>query len=248
MVGKRVLVTGGSRGIGRDVAVSFAEGGYQTAIAYRSNDGAASETMERMGARGNAEPVAIKANLAQADDVASLFDQLEEGWGGIDILVACHGQLVVTDTSELSLEQWHHGLDANLTSVFLCAQRAMPAMKRGGWGRIITMSSYGARTGGHPGLLTYVAAKAGLMGLTRALALELAPHRVTANCVVPSATATDMYEGLPKEMKAKIVAEFPLGRVGTTADVANAVRFLASEASGFITGITLDVNGGLRMD
>ena len=197
-------------------------------------------------AAAGGEAIAVAMDVADAEQVKAGFRHTIEKFGKLDILV--NNAAITRDglAVRMKVEDWDAVLRTNLTGAHLCAQQAMSVMMRARYGRIINVSSVVAETG-NPGQVNYVAAKAGLMGLTRALAVEIASRNITVNAVAPGFIVSPMTDKLPQEVKDGLIARVPLGRMGTDAEVAAAIVFLASEEAGYITGSVLDVNGGLRM-
>jgi 3-oxoacyl-[acyl-carrier protein] reductase len=241
---KVVLVTGASQGIGRATALALAEAGAKVAIAARSTEKLASLAAEIAAAGG--EALALPMDVADAAQVKTGFQQLLAKFGKIDILV--NNAAITRDTLVLrmKLEDWDAVLRTNLTGAYLCTQQALGAMLKQRAGRIINISSVVAETG-NAGQANYVASKAGLIGLTRAIAIEVASRNITVNAIAPGFIATPMTDPLSEELKDKMKAMIPLGRFGADRDVAAAIVFLASDEAGYITGQVLDVNGGLHM-
>jgi 3-oxoacyl-[acyl-carrier protein] reductase len=241
---KVVLVTGASQGIGRATALALAEAGAKVAIAARSTEKLASLAAEIAAAGG--EALALPMDVADAAQVKTGFQQLLAKFGKIDILV--NNAAITRDTLVLrmKLEDWDAVLRTNLTGAYLCTQQALGAMLKQRAGRIINISSVVAETG-NAGQANYVASKAGLIGLTRAIAIEVASRNITVNAIAPGFIATPMTDPLSEELKDKMKAMIPLGRFGADRDVAAAIVFLASDEAGYITGHVLDVNGGLHM-
>ena len=237
---KIVLVTGGSRGIGAAAVRAFARAGYRVALNYNRSEEAARALAEEFP--GQILPV--QADVASRGQVNAMFDRVEEQWGTVEILVCNAGiaqQKLFTDITE---EEWHRMLDVHLTGAFHCCQRALPAMIRKQWGRILTVSSMWGQVGGSCEV-HYSAAKAGLIGMTKALAQEEAPSGITVNCIAPGVVDTDMMAGFSPEDRQALAEETPVGRLGSADEVAHTLLFLADEDSGFITGQVLGVNGGL---
>jgi 3-oxoacyl-[acyl-carrier protein] reductase len=185
-------------------------------------------------------------DVAEADQIKAGFKQVTEKFARLDILV--NNAAITRDMLALrmKLEDWDAVLRTNLTGAYLCTQQAIGVMLRQRYGRIINVSSVVAETG-NAGQANYVAAKAGLIGLTRAIAVEIASRSITVNAVAPGFIATPMTDGLVQPVKDAMLARIPLGRMGTDAEIASAIVFLASEQAGYITGHVLDVNGGLHM-
>jgi len=237
-------VTGASQGIGRATALALAQAGARVAAAAR-NTGNLDAVVAEIAAAGG-EAIAVAMDVADAEQVKAGFRHTIEKFGKLDILV--NNAAITRDglAVRMKAEDWDAVLRTNLTGAHLCAQQAMSVMMRARYGRIINVSSVVAETG-NPGQVNYVAAKAGLMGLTRALAVEIASRNITVNAVAPGFIVSPMTDKLPQEVKDGLIARVPLGRMGTDAEVAAAIVFLASEEAGYITGSVLDVNGGLRM-
>jgi 3-oxoacyl-[acyl-carrier protein] reductase len=241
---KVALVTGASQGIGRATALALAEAGAKVAIAARNTEKLASLASEIAAAGG--EALAVPMDVADAAQVKTGFQQLLAKFGKLDILV--NNAAITRDTLALrmKLEDWDAVLRTNLTGAHLCIQQALGAMLKQRAGRIINISSVVAETG-NAGQANYVESKAGLIGLTRAIAIEVASRNITVNAIAPGFIATPMTDPLSQELKDKMKSMIPLGRFGADRDVAAAIVFLASDEAGYITGQVLDVNGGLHM-
>jgi 3-oxoacyl-[acyl-carrier protein] reductase len=238
------LVTGASQGIGRATALALAQAGARVAAAAR-NAGKLAEVVAEIAAAGG-DAIAVSMDVADAEQVKAGFRRTSEKFGKLDILV--NNAAITRDglAVRMKAEDWEAVLRTNLTGAHFCAQQAMSLMMRARYGRIINVTSVVAETG-NPGQVNYVAAKAGLIGLTRALAVEIASRNITVNAVAPGFIVSPMTDPLPQEVKNGLMARVPLGRMGTDAEVAAAIVFLASEEASYITGAVLDVNGGLRM-
>jgi 3-oxoacyl-[acyl-carrier protein] reductase len=241
---KVALVTGASQGIGRATSLALAEAGAKVAIAARNTEKLASLAAEIAAAGG--EALSVPMDVADAAQVKTGFQQLLAKFGKLDILV--NNAAITRDTLALrmKLEDWDAVLRTNLTGAHLCIQQALGAMLKQRAGRIINITSVVAETG-NAGQANYVASKAGLIGLTRAIAVEVASRNITVNAIAPGFIATPMTDPLSQEIKDKMKSMIPLGRFGTDRDVAAAIVFLASDEAGYITGQVLDVNGGLHM-
>ena len=241
---KVALVTGASQGIGRATSLALAEAGTKVAIAARNTEKLASLAAEIAAAGG--EALAVPMDVADPAQVKTGFQQLLAKFGKLDILV--NNAAITRDTLALrmKLEDWDAVLRTNLTGAHLCIQQALGAMLKQREGRIINITSVVAETG-NAGQANYVASKAGLIGLTRAIAVEVASRSITVNAIAPGFIATPMTDPLSQEIKDKMKSMIPLGRFGTDRDVAAAIVFLASDEAGYITGQVLDVNGGLHM-
>jgi 3-oxoacyl-[acyl-carrier protein] reductase len=238
------LVTGASQGIGRAIALALAQAGAGVAAAARNAGNLAGVVAEINAAGG--EAIAVPMDVADAEQVKAGFRQAIERFGKLDILV--NNAAITRDGLAVRMKavDWDAVLRTNLTGAHYCAQQAMSVMMRARYGRIINVTSVVAETG-NPGQVNYVAAKAGLIGLTRALAVEVASRNITVNAVAPGFIVSPMTAPLPQPVKEELVARVPLGRMGTDVEVAAAIVFLASDEAGYITGTVLDVNGGLRM-
>jgi len=241
--GKVALFTGASQGIGRATSVALAGAGAKVAVAARTADKLASLVAEIEAAGG--EALAVPMDVADAAQVKAGFQQTLAKFGKLDILV--NNAAITRDTLALrmKLEDWDAVLRTNLTGAHLCIQQALGAMLKQRSGRIINLSSVVAETG-NAGQANYVASKAGLIGLTRAIAIEVASRNITVNAVAPGFIETPMTEPLSQELKDKMKAMIPLGRFGRDQEIAAAIVFLASDEAGYITGQVLGVNGGLH--
>lgn len=239
------LVTGGSRGIGRAICVRLARMGMRVGINYLSRPEAAEETLELVRGAGG-DGFFLPFNVADASAVQEGIKDVLETHRRIDILVNNAG--VVRDglLARMKDEDWDCVLETNLKGAFLCTRAVMRPMMKQKWGRIINISSVIGCTG-NAGQANYSAAKAGLIGLTKSMAREVAGRGITVNCVAPGYIATDMTASLSEELQQLLLKQIPLGVLGTPEDVAAAVAFLASEDSAYITGQTLHVNGGMYM-
>lgn len=242
---RTALVTGASRGIGRAIAVQLGEAGLRVACCYATDPAGADETCRSVfEAGGEAHAVAI--DVADAASVDTAFAEIEEKLGPVEILVNNAGVTADGLVARMRDEQWTTVLETNLTGAFHTIRRATPKMMRGRWGRIVNVSSVSGHIGA-PGQANYSAAKAGLVGLTRAVARELASRGITCNVVAPGPIVTAMTDGMPAEWHSAMEATVPLGRLGTPEEVAALVGFLASDAAGYVTGAVIPVDGGLGM-
>ena len=245
LTGKTAIVTGGSRGIGRAVCLELARRGCNIVLSFAGNTAAADQTVSDCQALG-VQALAVQGNVADADAVKALFDAALEKFGAIDILVNNAG---ITRDNLLMLlkeEDFDAVVDTNLKGAFLCMKAAVRPMMKQRRGRIISLSSVvGLR--GNAGQVNYAASKAGVIGMTKSLAKELAGRNITVNAVAPGFIDTDMTAVLPEKAKEAILASIPMARLGAAEDVASAVAFLASDEAGYITGQVLAVDGGMSM-
>jgi 3-oxoacyl-[acyl-carrier protein] reductase len=241
---KVALVTGASQGIGRDTALALAEAGAKVAVAARNEEKLAALVKDIAAAGG--EAFAVKMDVADADQIKAGFKQVLEKLGRLDILV--NNAAITRDGLALRMKQddWDTVIRTNLTGAHLCIQQALSTMMRARAGRIINISSIVAQMG-NAGQANYVSAKAGLIGLTKAIAIEIASRNITVNAVAPGFIETPMTDVLPAEVKESLKTRVPLGRMGSPRDVAAAIVFLASDEAGYITGHVLDVNGGMYL-
>lgn len=241
---KVALVTGASQGIGRETALALAEAGAKVAVAARNEEKLAALVQE-IAAKGGAA-VAVKMDVADAEQVKAGFKSVLEKFGKLDILV--NNAAITRDGLAMRMKQddWDAVIRTNLTGAHFCTQQALATMIRAHGGRIINIASVVAHTG-NAGQANYVAAKAGLIGLTKAIAMEIASRNVTVNAVAPGFIETPMTDVLSDKIKEELNTRIPLGRLGTGRDVAAAIVFLASDEAGYITGHVLDVNGGMYL-
>jgi 3-oxoacyl-[acyl-carrier protein] reductase len=241
---KVALVTGASQGIGRETALALAEAGANVALAARNEEKLAA-LAEEIAGRGSVA-FAVKMDVADAERVKAGFKAVLERFGKLDILV--NNAAITRDGLAVRMKQddWDAVIRTNLTGAHLCTQQALATMMKARAGRIINIASVVAQMG-NAGQANYVAAKGGLIGLTKAIAMEIASRNVTVNAVAPGFIETPMTDVLPDKVKEELKARIPLGRMGTGHDVAAAIVFLASDEAGYITGHVLDVNGGLYL-
>jgi 3-oxoacyl-[acyl-carrier protein] reductase len=244
MQNRVALVTGASRGIGKACALALSAAGARVALAARQRD-KLEEVAAQIRAR-SAEAYVVELDLASDDSIKSAFSATAKEFGRIDILVNNGG--ITRDNLALRMKKddWDAVLETNLTGAFRAIQQVLQGMMRERWGRIINISSVVGEAG-NAGQANYAASKAGLIGLTKSLAQEMGSRQITVNAVAPGFIETDMTVGLSAEVREKVLQSIPLRRIGTAEDVAAAVRFLASDDAGFITGHVLDVNGGMYM-
>jgi 3-oxoacyl-[acyl-carrier protein] reductase len=242
--GKIALVTGASQGIGRACALELARHGATVALAARSLDKLEAVAAEIAAAGGTAKPFAL--DVAGEDSIKSCAKAVIAELGGVHILVNNAGITKDGLMLRMKLDDWNAVLTTNLTGAFLLTQACASAMLKARWGRVINITSVVGETG-QAGQANYAASKAGMIGLTKSLARELASRNITVNAVAPGFIQTAMTDELTEAQKLAMTSQIPLARPGTDADIAAAVAFLASDAAAYITGHTLDVNGGMYM-
>ncbi|ADI97746.1 3-oxoacyl-(acyl-carrier protein) reductase [Staphylococcus aureus] len=242
---KSALVTGASRGIGRSIALQLAEEGYNVAVNYAGSKEKAEAVVEEIKAKG-VDSFAIQANVADADEVKAMIKEVVSQFGSLDVLVNNAGITRDNLLMRMKEQEWDDVIDTNLKGVFNCIQKATPQMLRQRSGAIINLSSVVGAVG-NPGQANYVATKAGVIGLTKSAARELASRGITVNAVAPGFIVSDMTDALSDELKEQMLTQIPLARFGQDTDIANTVAFLASDKAKYITGQTIHVNGGMYM-
>ena len=241
--GKVALVTGASRGIGAVVACRLAQAGAKVGVNYHASLDAASQVVDSINQAGG-EALLVGGDVSQQESAEAVIKQTVDHWGNIDILINNAGINKDRLLLRMSPEDFDSVIAVNLRGAFLCTRYVMPHLIRQRSGRVINMSSV-VGLSGNPGQANYAAAKAGLVGLTKALAREVASRNVTVNALAPGYITTAMVEELSEETQAKILARIPMGRFGTPEDVAEAVLFLCSAGAGYITGQVLTIDGGM---
>lgn len=243
--GQVALVTGASRGIGREIALELARQGADVAVNYAGNEVLANEVVAEVAAMGR-KATAIRCNVADAEEVAQMVKETIEKLGRIDILVNNAGVTRDNLLMRMKEEEWDTVLNTNLKGVFLCTKAVTRPMMKQRKGRIINVASV-VGVVGNAGQANYVAAKAGVIGLTKTTAKELAPRGINVNAIAPGFISTDMTGQLPEEVRNGLLAQIPLARFGEPSDIAKVAVFLACEDSAYMTGQTLCIDGGMVM-
>jgi 3-oxoacyl-[acyl-carrier protein] reductase len=239
------MVTGASGGIGHALAVALAGAGHNVAVCYRSDADGAAATAGAVEAAG-AKAVVVQADVGDSASLDLAFKEVESAWGAVTLLVNNAGAARDGLLLRMSDDAWRSVLNTNLDGAFFAIRRAAPGMMKARFGRIVNVGSVVAFTGS-AGQVNYASAKAGLLGLTRSVARELASRNITCNLVTPGPIATAMIEALPEDRQADLAKLTALGRIGSPDEVAATVAFLCSEAAGYITGAVIPVDGGLSM-
>jgi 3-oxoacyl-[acyl-carrier protein] reductase len=242
---RAALVTGGSRGIGRAIALRLAAEGARVAVNYRSDEAGAAETLRGVESCGSSG-IVVQGDVGDATDAQRMVASTVDAFGGIHILINNAGVSADMLTMRLSEDDWDRVLDTDLKGAFLTTRSALRPMLRQRWGRIINVASVVAFTG-NAGQASYAAAKAGLVGFSKSVAREVATRNITVNVVAPGLIDTDMTEKLSDEIRAWMLAQVPMGRPGSPEDVASAVAYLASDEAAYMTGQTIKVDGGMVM-
>jgi acetoacetyl-CoA reductase len=244
LLGRVAIVTGGSRGIGSAIARELALSGADVVVNYlRGADAAAGVVAQIEGAGGSASAEA--ADVSKIEDVEAMFERVKAKYGRLDVLVNNAGILRDKTFKKMSITDWHEVIDTNLTSVMYCCHAAVPLLLENGWGRIVNISSFVGQMGNF-GQANYSAAKAGLLGFTKSLAIELARSNITVNAVCPGFVETEMWDSVPPKIQEKILERIPMHRVAKASEIARGVRFLTVEGD-YMTGQSLNINGGVYM-
>ena len=239
------VVTGASRGIGRGIAEALGEAGANVVVNYHYSSDAAEAAADAVEAAGG-EAIAVQADVTDRDDVAAMAERTHETFGPADVLVNNAGITQDTKFESMSRDDWDRVIDVNLSGAFNTTKAFFSDITSAEEGRLINISSVIGKQGNY-GQANYAAAKSGLFGMTRSLALELAPHDSTANVVAPGYTKTDMIEGVREDIKDRIREDIPLDRFAEIEEIAAVVRFLASEDASYVTGEVIDVNGAMDL-
>ena len=243
--GRVALITGGSRGIGRAIALRLAGDGNKIAVNYKTNEEAAKWVVDAVEAMGG-EAMAVGADVTQGPEIEAMVKKVEDAWGGVDILVNNAGIIHDSLLLRMAEDVWDEVLNTNLKGTFYCTKAVLRYMVRKRWGRIINVVSV-VGIEGNPGQSNYAASKAGMIAFSRSIAKEVASRSITVNSVAPGYISTEIVEDLNPEFKELILSRIPQNRFGTAEDVASLVRFLASEEAGYITGEVIRVDGGIEL-
>lgn len=245
LLGKVALITGGSRGIGRSIVIALAQAGAKVVINYQGNESAAQDTLDQVITAG-AEGFIVKTDVASSKEVDEMIKEVISKYGRIDILVNNAG--ITRDNLLLRMkdEEWEKVINTNLTGVFNCVRAVTKQMMKQRFGKIINISSV-VGLSGNAGQVNYAAAKAGIVGLTKSVARELATRGIMVNAIAPGYIITDMTDEINEGMKEQLKSRIPIGRLGNPEDVANLALFLAGPGSDYITGQVISVDGGMNM-
>ncbi|WP_396613744.1 beta-ketoacyl-ACP reductase (plasmid) [Haloferax sp. S1W] len=238
------LVTGASRGIGRGIATEFGEAGAEVVVNYRTSEAEAYDVVDEIEAAGGSA-IALQADVCEFDEVEAMRERIHKAFGPIDVLVNNAGVTVDRKFENMTCENWDRVIDVNLGGVFNATKVFYDDLKESDQGRLINISSVVGQQGNY-GQANYATTKSGLFGFTRTIALELARHDTTANCVAPGFTKTDMLADVGEGVQEKIRQRIPLKRFAEVEDITGIVRFLASDESSYMTGQVLGVNGGME--
>ncbi len=247
--GQVALITGASSGIGRATALACARQGARVAVNYCKNRAGAEAVVETISKAGR-QAIPVRADVTRSVEIQAMVEAVHDLWGRIDILVNNAGDLIARRTlADMTEDYWDRVCDLNLKSAFLCVKAVWEEMAARKSGCIINVTSIAGRNGGGPGAAAYAAAKGGLLTYTKALARELAPHGIRVNAIAPGVISTPYHERYSSpELFQKYLASVPMGRAGTAEEVADVLVFLASPAARYMTGETVEVNGGMWMD
>ncbi|WP_265109931.1 beta-ketoacyl-ACP reductase [Halosolutus halophilus] len=244
LAGRTCLVTGSSRGIGRDIALEFARCGADVVVNYRSSEELAREVTQHI--RANDETaIAVGADVSNPDDVSRMADEVHAQFGEIDVLVNNAGITIDRKFENMTYEDWTRVIEVNLHGTFNCTKAFYEDIKTADKGRLVNISSVVGQQGNY-GQANYATSKGGLIAFTRTIALELARHGSTANCVAPGFTETDMLEKVPDRVREQIRDDIPLDRFADTEDIVGMVRFLAGDYADYMTGQVIGINGGME--
>jgi len=243
--GRTAIVTGATRGIGKSIAIQLARAGVKVMVVGRNTERADAVVSQIKADSGIA--FRVVGDISSDQECERIMKETVEHFGGVDILVNCAGNLTSTKVEEITREEWDDILSTNLSGTFFMIQKAIPYLEKSKAGRIINISSNAGRMGGYANSQAYTASKGGIIAITKGIARQLAPRNITVNVVCPGTTVTEMSQLYDEKTMETLVGRIPLGRLGQPEDTAAAVCFFASEETGWITGATLDVNGGMYM-
>jgi NAD(P)-dependent dehydrogenase (short-subunit alcohol dehydrogenase family) len=245
--GHTALITGGAQGIGKEIVFALLENGAEV-IAADINESA----LKEISIEAEKKDLAARfhsycLDVSNVKDIETVASYAEHRLNGIDILVNNAGILHSTPIDDITEEEWDRIININLKSVFFMTQKVLPSMKKKNWGRVINMSSLAGRMGGYANGLAYSASKSGIIGLSRGMATRLAEFNITVNCIAPGTTESSLIQNFSDEKKLELQNMIPLGRLGKPRDIASLVLFLASDMAEFVTGATIDINGGMYL-
>lgn len=242
---RTAIVTGGAKGIGKGCCELLAEHGANVVIADMNLEGA--QDVQRALVKKGFCAKAVQVNVKSVSDVRAMVKTAADAFGGVDILINNAGILHTTPIEDITEQEWDNIVDINLKSVFFATQAVLPYMKEKHYGKILNLSSLAGRSGGIANGLGYSATKAGIIGLTRGFASRLAKDGINVNAIAPGSTDTGILDSLSQEKIDKLISNIPLGRFGKTEEIANVAVFLCSDEASFVTGVVLDVNGGMYL-
>lgn len=243
--GRTAIVTGGTRGIGKVIAMQLAKAGVKVAVVGR--DARKAKEVVDLIKQNHGEAVPVIGDLKSEKECFRIVDEVAKAFGQIDILVNNAGGLTSTKIEDITRDEWDDILSVNLSGTFFMIQATIPYLEKSKAGRVINISSNAGRMGGYANSQAYTASKGGVIAITKGIARQLAPRNITVNVVCPGTTVTEMSQLYDEKTKETLVSWIPMGRLGQPEDTAAAVCFFASEEAGWITGATLDVNGGMYM-
>lgn len=244
-IGRTAIVTGATRGIGKSIAIQLARAGVKVAVVGRNVERAENVVSQIILEGGTAWK--IIGDISSEEECERIVKETADQFGGIDILVNCAGNLTSTKIEDITRHEWDNIISTNLSGTFFMIQKAIPYLEKSKAGRVINISSNAGRMGGYANSQAYTATKGGIIAITKGIARQLAPKNITVNVICPGTTITEMSQLYDDKTKATLLSRIPMGRLGQPEDTAAAVCFFASEEAGWITGATLDVNGGMYM-